>query len=118
MPQDLCRIVEGLSVEFEASTIIQLLGFMVALGFQTWAIVRYMIARMDHHREKHEQAIVDLHNRLNGVKDDYVKRSDLDRDIINLQGKVVELKSDINLQMNSFGQRLDSLVHALRKPND
>lgn len=103
------------------------LGFGLALGFQTWAIVRFMISRMDAHKEKIEEKITNLqqdsnsdvtaiHNRINEVKDQYVKRTDIDRDLAQMNRSISDVNQSLNMQMTGVNTRLDTIIHAISKP--
>src|SRR5690606_12942844 len=96
--------------------LLSVLGFALTIGVQTWAIVRYMIGRMDAHRDAASSEIKGLHERINEVKDQYVKRADIDRDLMHIQHTVTDMKNDVNVQMSGMNNRLDMLISTLVPP--
>lgn len=100
-------------VQMTVGDIIGVLGFLLAMGVQTWAIVRYMIGRMDNHRDAAVAEISKIHDRINTVKDDYVKRVDIDRDLSHIQSTVSEMNNNMNAAMSGMNSRLDILLSTL-----
>jgi hypothetical protein len=97
-------------VQLDFGNIIAALGFLLALGVQTWAIMRFIIGRMDKHREDTQKEIADLHVRVNTVKDEYVKRTDIDRDLAHISRGLTEVNNSLNSQMSSVSNRIDILI--------
>ncbi len=122
-----CEPVGDCLVQMGIGDIVAVLGFLLAIGVQTWAITRYMIGRMDSHRDAmgaeiralHERMageIKAIHERINTVKDEYVKRVDIDRDLMHIQNTVTDMKNDVNVQMSGMNNRLDMLLSTLTPP--
>lgn len=111
-----CQPVEDCLVQLTVGDVVAILGFLLAIGVQTWAITRYMIGRMDAHREATNNELKAIHERINEVKDQYVKRSDIDRDLTHIQNTVTDIKNDVNVQMSGMNSRLDMLISTLVPP--
>lgn len=84
--------------QVDANTVMWMLGTGFTVAVATWGTVRYLIGRMDSQAgaltAKIEAEVTALHNRVNGVKDDYVKRVDVDRDLNNLYRLIESIKAD------------------------
>lgn len=111
-----CQPLGECLVQLDMGHVLTGLSFMLALAVQTWAIVRYMISRMDSHRELTNTEINKLHDRINTVKDDYVKRVDIDRDLSHIQSTVTEMNNNMNAAMSGMNNRLDMLISTLVPP--
>lgn len=100
-----------------------LLSFAGAIAVQTWGIMRFFLNRIDatnaRIKEQMDEHVKELHNRVNGVKDTYVSRKDLDREISQLRELVqsikadthaalLDIKNDQNRMLNQINHRLDS----------
>lgn len=59
-----------------------------------------------------------LHERVNRVRDEYVRRADLDGHIQRLDKNVDDLRSDIKQSRAEMNQRLDALIAAMSKARD
>lgn len=108
-----CQPVGDCLVQLSMGDVIAALVFLLAMAGQTWGIMRYMIGRMDSHRERNSQEVTELHKRINEVKDQYVKRVDIDRDLSHIQSTVTDMKNDVNAQMSGMNSRLDILLNTL-----
>lgn len=112
----------------ENDTVLWIVGFMFTAGVQTFALVRFLVNRMDsQHKELEDQMngqVVALHERVNVVKDEYVKRVDLDRDLSGLKELILsikadthkamgDIKSDQHQMMTQINSRLDALAGAV-----
>lgn len=111
-----CQSAGDCLVQLSTGDVVAVLSFLLAIAVQTWAIVRYMIGRMDSHRESSNLEITKLHDRVNEVKDQYVKRVDIDRDLSHIQNTVTDIKNDVNVQMSGMNNRLDLLINQLIPP--
>lgn len=56
-----------------------------------------------------------LHERLNRVRDEYVRRTDMDNHIVRLDQSVQQLASELRLSSTATNQRLDALMAHLVK---
>ena len=79
-----------------------------------------MNSKFDAHRklmsDMHEygdKAISSVHRRIDDVKDTYVKRVDLDRDINSMHTSLTSIKTDIHMQTSEMNIRLDRLLKIL-----
>lgn len=60
-----------------------------------------------------------LHERVNRVRDDYVKRVDLDSHIVRLDSNMQKLSEDVRNSANATNTRLDALMsHLLGKQSN
>jgi hypothetical protein len=55
-----------------------------------------------------------LHERVNDVRDQYVRRSDLDGHMARIDGSMHDLRSDMKEQHRDTQRRLDSVLAALK----
>lgn len=97
-------------VQLDLNTVIAALVFLLALAVQTWGIVRFLISRMDKHREDSQREITAVHDRINLVKDEYVKRTDIDRDLAHISRSLTDLNTSLNTQMTNVANRIDILT--------
>lgn len=56
-----------------------------------------------------------LHERVNRVRDEYVRRTDLDGHIQRLEKNVDDLRSDIKQSRHEMNDRLDRIITAMSK---
>jgi len=110
----------------EPKDILGLLTFVLAVAGQTWGIVHYLIKRQDEHKEalerkihearlKAESDVVTIYKRVDEVKENYVKRAELDREFNNLKTYMSEMKEDFHRSLTSVGTRLDQVVALLSR---
>lgn len=64
---------------------------------------------------KIDSEINSVHKRIDNVKDTYVKRADLDRDLVNLYAMLNSIKDDIRAQTENVNQRLDRFLDVVIK---
>lgn len=55
-----------------------------------------------------------LHDRVNRVRDEYVRRTDLDSHLQRLDKNVDDLRADIKQSRTEMNQRLDALIAAMK----
>ena len=55
-----------------------------------------------------------LHERVNDVRDQYVRRSDLDGHMTRIDGSMRDMRADMKEQHRDTQQRLDSVLTALK----
>jgi len=55
-----------------------------------------------------------LHERVNDVRDQYVRRSDLDGHMARIDGSMRDMRADMKEQHRDTQQRLDSVLTALK----
>lgn len=110
-----CQLSGDCLVQLGMSDVLSVLGLMLALAVQTWAIMRFMISRMDGHSDKQEEKIAAIHTRINEVKDQYVKRTDIDRDLAQMNRSIADVNQSLNMQMTGVNTRLDTIIHAIGK---
>lgn len=57
-----------------------------------------------------------LHERVNRVRDEYVRRTDLDGHIQRLEKNVDDVRNDIKQSRNEMNERLDKIIAGISKP--
>ena len=92
----------------ELSDVLTIITILIGVGASYFKLARWMTSKIDE-----ELSVV--HKRINEVRDEYVKRVDLDRDLTNLYAMLNSIKDDIRAQTNSVNQRLDKFLDALIK---
>ena len=103
----------------DAETIRWLIGLAVTLTLG-WGSILWAIAKrhLDAMKALHDE-IDAKHNRLSGelrqVRDEYVKRSELDGHIQRLGSDVRELRNEVRQSNEATTARLDALLVALTK---
>jgi Leucine-rich repeat (LRR) protein len=128
MLQNSCQVTGDCLVQLGIGDIFTALGFLLALAVQTWGLTRFLISRMDSQKEKLESQIEKnrtessaenklVHDRINTVKDQYVKREDIDRDLAQIQRSVSDVNANVNAQMSGVNNRLDHIVSIMTKTN-
>lgn len=82
----------------QTNFILSLLVFAGGIAIQTWGLIRFFINRIDETnqriQEQLDEHVKELHNRVNGVKDTYVSRQELDREMGSLKDLIVSIKTD------------------------
>lgn len=123
-------MVEGWRMELSIRDVMAVLGFILAIAVQTWGIIHYLINRMDNHKRELEVKLEsdkkdssredsNLHTRINEVKDQYVKRTELDREFSTLQKGMTDMKADFHIAMQGINTRIDQVIAILsRKPGE
>jgi hypothetical protein len=129
MSQLICQQIAGWVMGDEVKVVLALIAVMLTIGGQTWAIITYFQRRQDELEKKLDDKvkafgdrsgtdITTLHNRINDVKDTYVKRTELDRDFINLQKSMSDMKGDLHRAIDGMNLRFDQLVSLIRKATE
>jgi hypothetical protein len=119
MTDQFCQQITGWVMQVELRDILGLLGFILAIAVQTWGIIQFMLRRIDENRDHSDREVVELHERINVVKDQYVKRTELDREFAVLQKYMTDIKDDFHRGLAGVGQRIDQVITLLsRKPNE
>jgi len=119
-------MIEGWKMEVGIRDVMAVLGFTLAIAGQTWAIIHYLINRMDRQKKEIEDKIdadkkdsvredSNLHNRINEVKDHYVKRTELDREFSTLQKGMTDMKADFHIAMQGINTRIDQVIAILSR---
>lgn len=75
-------------------------------------LVRWIIVRLREDRDSSGQRDAELHHRINGVKDDYVRRDDLMGHISRLE----VAQTTMNDGLNRVHERLDRLLSLVAQP--
>lgn len=104
----------------DINSMLTIVGIILGLCFQAILTVNWMNTKFDAHRkmmsDRHDaddKALSAVHRRIDDVKDTYVKRVDLDRDISALHSTLAAIKVDIHSQTSEMNCRLDRLLTML-----
>jgi len=95
----------------EISDVLTILTILLGVGASYFKLVRWMTTKID-------SELSSVHKRIDDVKDTYVKRVDLDRDLTNLYSMLNSIKDDIHAQTASVNLRLDRFLDAIIKQQD
>ena len=93
---------------------ITLMAFVLAVGVNTWGIIRYLVNRID---ERHEKAMGEIVNLNRRVDDHFVKRTELDRDLQSVYKSLELIRADIKAGAVDTNHRLDNLIKIISKTN-
>jgi DNA repair ATPase RecN len=108
----------------EATELFKLIGIFLTISVIGWGVVKWLLARIDatetisrsYTDQKHNTAIsviTRVDDRLNEVKDDYVKRAELDRDFKALEKRLESTEKAISEGRAETNQRLDRMLMLL-----
>lgn len=92
----------------ELSDFLTIVGIFIGLVAQAAGVIRWMNAKIDSKHLEYHGEITALHQRVNEVKDTYVKRVDLDRDL----NRIYEMVAEVNKNIRGQNERLDKLLTA------
>lgn len=116
----------------EVSDVLTILTVALGVMGSIWGSIRWLISlseknikdlrdsmqtTMSTQHEDHKEDITGLHERINEIRDQYVKRVDLDRDLTNIYGMLNSIKEDIRGQTDAMNQRLDRLINVFADKN-
>lgn len=90
----------------EFSDVLTVVTILIGVSASYFKLAKWMTQKID-------LELSQVHKRINEVRDEYVKRVDLDRDLTNLYAMLNSIKDDIRAQTNSVNQRLDKFLEAL-----
>lgn len=110
----------------EFKDVLTLIGLLFTAGVSFWAVIRWTVAKIE---EKHTDAkqytdtrhssaldyITRVDGRVNEVKDEYVKRSELDRDFKALEKQIDSMNKAFAEGRAETNQRLDRMLMLLGK---
>lgn len=106
----------------DISDALQLVGLFVTISVIGWGVVRWLVSRIDGvhemaegQRQSFSRDIAHLHNRVDEVKDTYVKRSELDRDFKAMERRLESVERSIAESRSETNQRLDRMLMLLGK---
>lgn len=110
----------------ELKDVLTILGLAIAFGGAMLGSFKWIITRVEaRHTEainltesRHKEAmshISQVHTRVNQVKDEYVKRSELDRDFKALEKRLESTERAISDHAAQTNQRLDRMLMLLGK---
>lgn len=116
----------------ELSDVLTILAVVLGITGSIWGSIRWLISSTEKNikdlrdsmqsvissqHEDHKEDVNNLHERINEIKDHYVKRVDLDRDLTNIYGMLNSIKEDIRGQTDAMNQRLDRLINVFADKN-
>lgn len=108
--------------------ILTFLGLMLTFGGSLFGVIKWVInnhnrindkiqshsdelvRQIKHSADANNQALSKVHSRIDDVKDTYVKRVDLDRDLINIVQLLNSLEAAQRDQNKEMNARLDRLI--------
>lgn len=110
----------------ELKDVLTLIGLLFTAGVSFWAVIRWTVGKIeDKHTEakqytdtRHSTAIdfiTRVDGRVNEVKDEYVKRADLDRDYKALEKQIDSMNKAFADGRAETNQRLDRMLMLLGK---
>lgn len=110
----------------ELKDVLTLVGLLFTAGVSFWAVIRWTITKIeDKHAEaqrytdtRHTSAIeyiTKVEGAVSYVRDEYVKRSDLDRDFKALEKQMDSMNRAIAEGRSETNQRLDRMLMLLGK---
>lgn len=102
----------------ELNDVLTIFGIFMGLLAQAVGVVRWMNAKIDSKHLEYHKEITNTHRRIDKIRDEYVKRVDLDRDLTNIYGMLNSIKDDIKDQTHSMNERLDKLLDVFAKTRD
>ena len=89
------------------------LGVITAMAVAAWGVVKWFSDRIERKHGEAMSEVATLHTRVNEVRDLYVKRSDLDRDLDQLYSAIRDIKNEQHLARTETNQRLDRVLAML-----
>lgn len=92
----------------ELNDLLTIVGIFIGLFAQALGVIKWMNAKIDSKHTEYHGEISALHQRVNEVKDTYVKRVDLDRDL----NRIYEMVAEVNKSIRGQNERLDKLLTA------
>lgn len=111
-------------MNIEPQFVLSLVGLMVTIGFQTWVIIKFLIKRADDDK-KELMARIDretstisgevgkLHEKINTVKDDYIRKDDVEKELGRIYKTLADFKFELTGQLNQMNGRFDNVMNAL-----
>lgn len=94
----------------ELNDMLTIFGIFIGLFAQAVGVIRWMNAKIDDKHAEYHREITNAHKRIDKVRDEYVKRVDLDRDFVNIYSMLNSIKDDIKDQTGAMNARLDKLI--------
>ena len=110
----------------EVQDVFKLIGIFLTISVIGWGVVKWLLARIDNtgnavrdYADQKHQIVIESINRVDGrvneVKDEYVKRSELDRDFKALEKRLESTEKAIADGRAETNQRLDRMLMLLGK---
>lgn len=110
----------------EIKEVLTLIAILLTIGGMFWGFIRWTINKIEtsynsarsHTDDRHSVAlshISRIDTRVNEVRDEYVKRADLDRDFKSIERQLDALRKDQTDGRAETNQRLDRMLMLLGK---
>ena len=110
----------------ELKDVLTIVGLAIAIGGSFLGAFKWIVTRIEQRHteavklteDRHTEAMSQInhvHTRVNQVKDEYVKRSDLDRDFKALEKRMESTERAISDHAGQTNQRLDRMLMLLGK---
>ena len=95
------------------SLLLTIIGMMIIMAFNTWAIIRYLLDRMDEkmqsERDERLKTEADISTRLDKIKETHVLREDFHRFVDDVKGQITQMTNGINHRMDSLFTALTTI---------
>lgn len=109
--------------------LVNLVGLLLAIAAQTWGLVQFMLKRIEDQRkdfesrmhrveDEYDKEVEQLHLRVNQVRDEYVKRQELDRELEALTRNLADLKVDFHRSMENISGQNNHIIAILSRRPD
>jgi hypothetical protein len=85
------------------SMIIAVASFMLAMAVQTWALVKFLIKRIDNNSEQ-------LHSRVSKLRDEAVMKPEHDKEMTRLYNELHLTREEVKTQGTNTTARMDALI--------
>jgi cell shape-determining protein MreC len=86
-----------------------IIGLLFGLAVQAGAVVSWITKKIDAKHAEYHAEMLTINRRVDDVKDKYVKRVDLDRDL----NRIYEMVAEVNKSIRGQNERLDKLLTAV-----
>lgn len=93
-------------------TVIALVSLTVGLMGGQFVMWRWMISKMREDRSASEVRDNDLHERVNDVKDNYVRRDDLMQHISRIENGQTQISNQLQAGLERINGRMDSFINS------
>ena len=92
----------------ELNDVLTIIGIIIGLAVQAGGVIGWINKKIDSKHAEYHTEMLSLNRRVDDVKDKYVKRVDLDRDL----NRIYEMVAEVNKSIRGQNERLDKLLTA------
>lgn len=108
-------------MDMDVASLIKVLGVVGVMAVQTWALVRYMLDRMDKlvgdERKERLEMIEKLYEKVNVLSGETVKREEFNTHVNSMRNDSQNLLTMLNNLGQAINTRLDGVLLMLAKGN-